>query len=224
MLRTSVVIDYQNVHLTARDIFAPGPDAHRALIHPVHFARRALHERNARQRPGHPHAELHGVFVYRGLPHVDYDTEQNRRCLEQARQWRQEGAVVELRDLKYRHQMGGGGRPVLDIHGKKIATGPGREKGIDVLVALACIREARHPDVDLVILASRDTDLVPVLDEVSDLWSTDRERIARIETISWFEKGLRSYGSLRPTPPRRIWNTNLNRACFEASLDRTNYL
>lgn len=28
MLRTVVVIDYQNVHLTARDVFSPGEDAH----------------------------------------------------------------------------------------------------------------------------------------------------------------------------------------------------
>ncbi|WP_347354965.1 hypothetical protein [Intrasporangium sp.] len=62
--------------------------------------------------------------------------------------------------LKYKHQYGADGRPILDVHGKKLITGPGREKGI---------------------------------------------------------------GSLRPTPPRRIWNTNLDRACFEASLDRTDY-
>jgi hypothetical protein len=113
---------------------------------------------------------------------------------------------------------------VLDINGKKIPMDRGREKGIDVLVALACVREARRPEVDLVVLASRDTDLVPVLDELSDLWTANSVNGARIETVSWFERGLRSFGSLQPTPPRRIWNTNLGRACYEASLDRNDYL
>lgn len=122
--------------------------------------------RNSRQRSGHPAAELTRVSVYRGLPHVDHDWEQHRRCLEQASQWRADGAVVELRDLKYRYQLDAGGRPILDIHGKKMPVGRPKEKGIDVLSALACVREARRPDIDLVILASRDTDLVPVLDEL----------------------------------------------------------
>lgn len=224
MLRAAVVIDYQNVHLTARDIFRPGPDAHQALIHPLQFARTAITARNKRQRPGFPHAELTRVTAYRGLPHVDYDTEQNARCLAQASQWRKDGAHVELRDLKYPVQYGADGRPVLDIHGKKIPTGPGREKGIDVLCALACVRESSAPDIDLVILASRDTDLVPVLDEVYDMHGKDPQQNAKIETVAWHDRNGRSFGHLRATSGRRIWNTNLDRACFEASIDRNNYL
>lgn len=219
-MRAAVVIDYQNVHLTARDVFVPGQDAHQALIHPMLFARRAVAARNSRQREGYPQAEVAKVLAFRGLPHVDFSPEQNRRCLAQAAQWRADGAEVELRDLKYRHQLGADGRPVLDIHGRKIALGPGREKGIDVLVALACVREARSTDVDLVVLASRDTDLVPVLDEVSDLRATGG---AGIETVAWFDQANRSFGHLRPSTPRRIWNTNLDRRCFEASLDRNDY-
>lgn len=222
-LRASVVMDYQNVHLTARDVFMPGADAHLALIHPVRFARRAVAERNSRQRPGYPDAEVGRILVYRGLPHVDYATEQHRRCVDQARQWERDGATIELRDLKYRIKYGADGNPVLDINGKKIPHDTGREKGIDVLVALACVREAQKQDTDLVILASRDTDLVPVLDEVCDLARAEPDRVARIETVSWFERGTRSYGSLKPTSPRKIWNTNLGRRCFDASLDPNDY-
>lgn len=76
--------------------------------------------------------------------------------------------------------------------------------------------------------SSRDTDLVPVLDEVHDLHAQDAERYARIETVAWFNRdaraeGARTFGNLRPTSPRRIWNTNLDRACYEASLDRNDY-
>lgn len=228
MLGASIVIDYQNVHLTARDVFAPGGESHDSLVHPVQFAKRAIQVRNDRQREGYPAAELTRVTVYRGLPHVDHDWEQNRRCLDQATQWRKDGAVVELRDLKYRYQTVGSGRPILDIRGKKVPTGRPKEKGIDVLCALACVRESRREDVDLVILASRDTDLVPVLDELYDLCGADPNRYARIETVSWYnnraqQEGAMSGGSLRPTAPRRIWNTNLNRSCYEASLDRNVY-
>lgn len=228
MLRASMVIDYQNVHLTARDVFAPGRPAHESLIHPMQFARRAIVERNARQRTGYPHAELARVIVFRGLPHVDHEWEQNRRCIDQARQWRSDGAVVELRDLKYEYQFGADGRATRDIHGKKITRGRPREKGIDVLCALACLNESERQDVDLVILASRDTDLVPVLDELHDRRGQDSERFARVETVAWFNRDLlrgraMSGGSLKPTGPRRIWNTNLDRACYDASIDRNDY-
>lgn len=228
MLRASFVIDYQNVHLTARDVFAPRGDSHESLIHPMLFARRALHERNARQREGHPLAQLASVSVYRGLPHVDHDWEQNRRCQDQATQWRRDGAAVELRDLKYRYELDGAGRPISDVRGKKVPKGRPKEKGIDVLCALACLREAQRDDVDVVVLASRDTDLRPVLDELYDLRGTDPSRYARIETASWLnnrarQEGTMSGGPLTPTGGRRIWNTNLNRACYEASLDRTPY-
>jgi uncharacterized LabA/DUF88 family protein len=228
MLRTSIVIDYQNVHLTAHDVFDPKGDLHASLIHPMQFARRAIQQRNSLQRQGYAHANIDRVIVYRGLPHVDHHREQHRRCQDQATQWRRDGAQVELRDLKYRYQSDADGRPVLDIYGKKTPVGRPKEKGIDVLCALACVREAALPDVDLVILASRDTDLIPVLDEVYDFRGADSARYAGIETVSWFNRharseGTMSGGSLCPTPPRRIWNTNLDRQCYEASIDRSNY-
>lgn len=228
MLRASVVIDYQNVHLTARDVFDPrGPD-HDALIHPVQFAKRAIQQRNSRQREGHPHAQLVKVTAFRGLHHVDHHWEQHRRCLDQAEQWRQDGAVVELRDLKYSYQRGADGREIKDVNGKKIPIGRPKEKGIDVLCAMACVNESERADVDLVILASRDTDLVPVLDELYDRRGREPDRYARIETVAWFNRHARDEnavagGALVPTSPRRIWNTNLDRSCFEASLDRTVY-
>lgn len=229
MLRAAVVIDYQNVHLTAHDVFGrPGEERHDALIHPVHFARTALRQRNAKQRPGYPEAELAETLVFRGLPHVDHDWEQHRRCADQAVAWRDAGAKVELRDLKYQYRLGADRRPVLDVHGRKTPIGRPREKGIDVLCALACVRQAARSDIDLVVLASRDTDLVPVLDEVYDLHGAEPDTFAKIETASWFDHRARKAGrfaggSLVPSGGRRIWNTNLDRKCFEASLDRGDY-
>ncbi|WP_188710840.1 NYN domain-containing protein [Microbacterium faecale] len=227
-LRASVVIDYQNVHLTAYDVFNRRGERHDSLIHPMQFAHRSIAERNRRQREGYALATLHRTIVCRGLPHADYDWEQNRRCLDQKTEWEAAGAEVHLRDLKYDFERDARGRPILDIHGKRIPQGRPREKGIDVLCALACLREAARIDVDVVILASRDTDLVPALDEVYDHHTLEPQRYARIETASWHNptaqaEGNRHFGSLRATSPRRIWNTNLDRACYEASLDRRDY-
>lgn len=228
MLRAVVVMDYQNVHLTAHDVFDRFGEKHESLIHPVRFAETTIRRRNDNQREGYPLATLDEVIVFRGLPHTDHDPAQSRRCSAQAAQWRQDGATVHLRDLKYKFEQTAQGTPVVDANGLKIPKGPGREKGIDVLVALTCLRQALRADIDLIVLASRDTDLVPTLDTLFDMRQED-PRIAKIETVSWFNKnaareGSYAGGSLRPTPPRRIWNTNLDRACFEASRDRRNYL
>jgi uncharacterized protein (UPF0548 family) len=55
------------------------------------------------------------------------------------------------------------------------------EEGVDVLCALALIREASDPNIDLVILASQDTDLEAALDEALSLGT------AKAETASWYD-------------------------------------
>ena len=185
-------------------------------------------ERNDRQREGMEHALLSRTVVFRGRHNVDHHWEQHRRCDDQAMRWRNDGAIIELRDLKYSYQLGANREPIVDVNGKKIPVDRPKVKGIDVLCALALVREAARTDVDVVILASRDTDLVPALDEVFDFRLAEPERYAKVETVAWFNRRFReensvSGGALRPTSPRRIWNTNLDRACFEASIDPNSY-
>lgn len=221
MLRACVVMDYQNVHLTARDVFVARQPEWQALIHPMNFARCAVARRNANQREGYEHCQLERVEVFRGLPSSEHDPYQHGACTAQADQWRRDGADVVLRDLKYRYDRQADGSARRDVNGKKVVQGRPREKGIDVLVALACVRAALDPAIDLVMLASRDTDLVPALDEVYDMGI---QRGARIETLTWDDPAEgRRFGSLRPSRPRKIWNTNLGRREFEASLDRRDY-
>ena len=90
-----------------------------------------------------------------------------------------------------------------------------REKGIDVLCALATVRESRAPDASPVILASSDSDLAPALDEAL------LRGLAKIETFSWYDPNY--YGQqLRPSS-MRIWNTRLGEAEFRACWDPTQY-
>lgn len=89
---------------------------------------------------------------------------------------------------------------------------------MDVLCALAVVREALLPDVDLVILASQDSDLEPALDEALLLGT------AKIETFSWFDYDQRHRSrQLRPGGGRTIWNTRLTETEFQKCWDPTDY-
>lgn len=221
-LRTSVVVDYQNVHLTGHDLFDSTRHLprHETLIDPLRFATQLLNVRNKRQRPGvGVEAVLRKVLVYRGQPSADHDAPGYARSQAQKAQWERDRRVqVTLRPLKYRYQRAATGRPATDINGVKIPVGPPQEKGVDVLCALAAVREASDAATDLVILATSDSDLAPALDEVRALGT------AKIETFCWYNQQTRVGYQLHPTDrSRRLWNTQLGEAEFRASWDPTIY-
>lgn len=219
-LRTVVVMDYQNVHLTGHGLFDVskyGPK-HEALVDPLHFANQLIQARNRSQQPGMDHASLSRVLVYRGLPSSEHDPKDYARNQAQKAQWeRDQRVTVHLRPLKYRYKRDRDGDLVRDPDGKRIVTGKD-EKGVDVLCALAMVREARQPDVDLVILASHDSDLEPALDEAIALHT------AKIETFCWFDRTQpHRTQQLRPSTGRAVWNTRLGETEFRNCWDLTNY-
>ncbi|MDG4763110.1 hypothetical protein O7632_03135 [Solwaraspora sp. WMMD406] len=164
------------------------------------------------------HAELHKVLVYRGEPSPDHDPSGHRRNQMQKAEWERDPRVsVTLRPLKYRYHYDEYGKPASDPSGKRIVIGTPQEKGVDVLCALAMVREARREEVDLVILAAQDTDLIPALDEALLLGT------AKIETFSWYEPN-KPHGrqQLRPSV-RQIWNTRLRHTDFLNCRDTTDY-
>ncbi len=92
-----------------------------------------------------------------------------------------------------------------------------REKGVDVLCALAVVREATRSDIDLVIIASHDSDLEPSID------AARAHGTAKIETFRWnspeaFVYQLRSGDRSRP-----VWCTRMDESAFLASRDLTRY-
>lgn len=74
-LRAAVVVDYQNVHLTAHELFPISRNLprHESLIDPVHFGNQLISARNRAQRPGMDHAVLTQMLVYRGQPSAEHD-------------------------------------------------------------------------------------------------------------------------------------------------------
>lgn len=221
-LRASVIIDYQNVHLTGHDLFTSTTNwpRHATLIDPLRFANQLIATRNKRQRPGvgQP-AVLRKVLVYRGQPSGEHDPDGYNRSQAQKAQWeRDQRVTVTLRPLKYRYQGHVTGRPAHDINGVKIPIGRPQEKGVDVLCALATVREARNPATDLVILATSDSDLAPALDEVRIFGS------AKVETFCWYDAQTKTKFQLHPTDRSRpLWNTQLGEMEFRASWDPTRY-
>lgn len=219
-LRAVVVVDYQNVHLTAHDRFAVTRhrSKHESLVDPLLFAQRLLEARNRSQAAGHPAAVLRRVLVYRGMPTAEHDPKMYARSQAQRAQWERDQRVqVTLRPLKYDYERDLDGRPARGPDGKRVVLGK-REKGIDVLCALAVVREAARSDVDLVVLASHDSDLEPALDEALDFGT------AKIETFTWFDPDQpHRTRQLRPASGRRLWNTRLTEQEFVRCWDPTDY-
>lgn len=175
--------------------------------------------RNRAQKPGHDHAVLVRILVYRGLPSSDHDPESYARNLAQKSHWERDDRVhVTHRPLKYVYERDAEGHVVTGVDGKRIVSGK-KEKGVDVLCALALVREAVDPDVDLVILASHDSDLEPAIDEALLLGS------AKVETVNWYDPTQRFRCPQLPPGDRSrtLWNTRLGEKEFQRCWDRTNY-
>lgn len=219
-LRATIVVDYQNVHLTGHGLFESTRymPKHETLVDPLFFAQQLIRRRNELQRPGMDHAVLRQVLVFRGLPSPEHDPDAYDRSQAQRAQWeRDKRAHVTLRPLKYEYARDADGRVASDADGNKIVLAK-REKGIDVLCALATVREAQDRANDLIVLASSDSDLAPAIDEVQRLGC------AKIETFCWYDSTKRVGYQLHPTDrTRRVWNTRLDEQAFRASWDLTDY-
>ena len=201
-----VLIDYQNIHLTAHELFAPkGTPKHETLVHPLHFANQVMTSRSMRimatagsgqQVP--PQAQVAAVQVFRGRPSNRHNPKSYARSLAQASEWTRDRRVTVVpRTLQY---IWNPDRAAYEVH----------EKGIDVLLAIALVREARERNYDVIVLATHDTDLEPAIEEASRLGH------ANIELAGW-----RGAKVLRPRCP--VWSTYLDDLAFGRSQDRKDY-
>lgn len=200
-----VIIDYQNIHLSGHDRFAPsGLLRHESLVHPLRFAEQWLQVRNhviGTQAMLHKGDgvlyELAQVAVYRGLPSNADNPNGYRRNLAQQSEWTRDRRV----DVTHRSLKPGWSDGVRVV----------REKGIDVLVAIDLIRSADNEAADVIVLASHDTDLEPALEAALNASSS------RIETVGW--DGCR----VLRVPGSRVHHTYLDARRFIQSRDRRDY-
>ena len=197
LARAHLFIDYQNVHLSGHEMFAAfGAPLHASLIHPAALADQITAVRNTKVfQP----VAIERIHVYRGQPSSHQDPTAAARNKAQAASWTRDRRVqMHTRTLTYPYD---GGAP--------------REKGVDVMLAVDLIRCSITKSADVIILASRDTDLLPALEAAYDLDG------AIVETAGWSgQSRLRFRGD---PPRRRLWMTELGASEFKDSLDTRDY-
>jgi len=197
--RLAILIDYQNIHLTGREKYAPiGVPPKACLIHPLKFAEQVLTVRAGRQRDqAQQTAILEKIQVYRGLPSNSHQSKLYAAAQAQRAEWMRDPRVtVWYRPLRYPPNW---------------PSEPAREKGVDVKVAIDLVRLAESGLADTVVLASHDTDLEPALEMAGDIGDV------KVETAGWDgARRLRVSG-------RRLWHTALDASAFVKSRDRKMY-
>jgi hypothetical protein len=102
--RVCVVIDYQNIHLMAHQLWAPqGLAVHKCLIHPLRFAEQVMAVRAVRQQdPVQQQATLSSVRVFRGAPSNQRDPYLYGISQRQRSAWTRDKRVeVTYRTLQY---------------------------------------------------------------------------------------------------------------------------
>lgn len=198
MKSAQLFIDYQNLHLSAHDRFDPFGPIHRSVIHPVMFANCLEKVRNSLVYEA---VHIDSIHVFRGQPSNEHEHVAAGRNKAQAAEWTRDRRVtIHSRALRYPRDW---------------PTAPAREKGVDVALAIAFIRAAIETPADVLILASRDTDLLPALEAARTIDG------AIVEVGGWEgDSRLRFSG---PENKHRLWNTQLKDEHYRNCLDPRTY-
>ncbi|MHB1527729.1 MAG: NYN domain-containing protein [Candidatus Dormibacteria bacterium] len=208
MSRVVVFIDYQNLYHGAREAFgSPGTD--RPTFGHVRPLRLGLLLTQLGDEVD-PSRELTQVRVYRGEPGPQSLPALQSAFQRQVAAWERRRPVLEVirRPLRYRPT-------AWDQQGRACAWDKGREKGIDVLIALDMALSALRDDYDVAILFSGDTDLIPAIDAVVEAGK-------RVENAVW--KPDHDHPRPLRSTKTRLWCHQLDRRGFESVRDDTNYL
>jgi uncharacterized LabA/DUF88 family protein len=200
MSRVAIFIDYQNVYRRARDVFAaPNSRSLEGQIDPVKLA----HLLVERGRAIDSMRELSAVSVFRGVPSKKHAPVGFAASQRQGAAWSAASNVTVIsRPLRYLRAADGQGS----------VTWTGREKGIDVLLALAIAIGAERDDYDVCILCSADTDLLPALEHARSMGKV-------VEVSGWKPEN----GYVNRLHLDRLWCHWLNRQDFDSVADRTDY-
>jgi uncharacterized LabA/DUF88 family protein len=192
--RVVVFIDYQNVYRGARDAFG-WRDSRGFVgnIRPLRLAR--LLAEGADRR-------LTQARVYTGVPVAERDPKGH--------------AVMQRRLAAWKADAPG----LVDVYVRSLRYPPrqGREKGVDVQLAVDVVRLAMENAYDVLVLASADSDLLPVLEFVAERYPEKA-----IETMGW--RGLPEGDAAAPLDVRGfdVRRHRLTLDEFTAVEDVTNY-
>jgi uncharacterized LabA/DUF88 family protein len=155
--------------------------------------------------------QLRQVRFYTGIPDVGDDAFWNHFWTAKFAQMGREGVHVCWRLLRYRNEV------VRLPDGKEVTTLVGREKGVDVRLALDVIRLAHRKQFDVALIFSQDQDLSEVGDEL---------RVIAQEQARWIKAACAFPVSPVIPKPRGINHTDwirIDRATYDACLDTRDY-
>lgn len=164
----AVFIDGWNLHRSCERAFGHGQ------IHPLLLGRELAGDRNL---------ERVGYFI--GVPDHRVDKPSAQKRTRQLAVMEETGIRVVARKLKYRWEwkLDKWSMPHPAKHegekrdAKATSINQGREKGVDVALALDAFYAAQHPDIDVVIIVSADSDLNLISEQVARLPETIGARV-----------------------------------------------
>lgn len=194
MATAHLFIDYQNLHLSAHECFDNSMPVHHSLIDPGKFADNVQRVRNSLV---YSPVTIEKVHVYRGQPSSEREIAAAARNKAQRSAWERDRRVkVHSRSLRYPPDW---------------PDTPSREKGVDVMLAVTLMRASIEKWADVLILASRDTDLLPALEAAKDIDGSI------VEVAGWRPK------SRLQIPGVRMWATGLEADDYEDCRDTRVY-
>lgn len=194
MPKVRVFIDYRNMYHRAHDAFFIHEPNYFGNFMPLALGRLLTEDQDR---------DLAAVHVYCGVPAQKRDKKGYEIMQRRTSAWERddpEFVKLHLRTLRY---------PPND----------GREKGVDVALAIDFVALAIDGEYDVGVLCSADTDLIPALELVRD-----RFPAISLETVGWTQ----SPGMEAPEPldiqgggiHRRV----IDAATFRRVADKTNYV
>jgi uncharacterized LabA/DUF88 family protein len=202
--RVAVFIDYQNVYGGARRAFFDQHDHYRhGQVSPIRLGLVLT----AKGLTVDPTRSLEHVFVFRGEPSAEHQRSAQAAFQRQLHYWNGHAARLTpvTRPVKYYEIARRGGAVEYE----------GREKGIDVLIALHMVMGAMRDEFDTAVLFSADTDLVPALEATAALGK-------RCEVASW-RAPQRFMSRLRFDDRNGPWCHWLTHEDYERVHDPTDY-
>lgn len=204
--RMIVVMDYENVLRTGHSIFAADRKLTDCTIDPFRYASQIARIKNkGLSLTDSDRVEVTRVEVYRGWPDSRANPKGNSLNTRQKESWTRghQGVVdVTLRPLR-----------------KVPRSNKWQEKGVDVLCALALVGASRSHQFEVVVLASRDSDLGPAIDEAF----RERDPGVEVGAAKWYDPDVKESRGFLPAE-RSFPTVNLWRSEYEASLDPTPYM
>jgi uncharacterized LabA/DUF88 family protein len=155
--------------------------------------------------------QLRRVHFYTGIPDASDNAFWNHFWTAKLAQMGRQGIQVFWRPLRYRNET------VQLPGGQEVTTLVGREKGVDVRLALDVVRLAHRQEYDVALIFSQDQDLSEVADEI---------RVIAQEQGRWIKAASAFPVSPVVPKPRGINRTDwikIERATYDACLDTRDY-